>query len=82
MRVVTETKELTHSDLRLLSEKAGRSVKNLKRLKKTHSYLSYTSESEIDSYDFFGRSDYKVLRTKSVKNFYRAIQEYQLSQML
>ena len=80
MLVITETKELTHSDLRLLSEKTGKSVKNLKRLKKTHSYLSYTSE--IESYDFFGRSNYRVVRTKSVKNFYRAIQEYQLSQML
>lgn len=81
MRVITETKELTHSDLRLLSEKTGKSVKNLKRLKKTHSYLTYTSEN--GSYDFFGRSDYKVLsHKKSVKDFFRAIQEYQLSQML
>ena len=80
MRVITETKELTHSDLRLLSEKTGRSVKNLKRLKKTHSYLAYTSE--VDSYDFFGRSIYKVLRRKLDKDFFRAIQEHQLSQML
>ena len=81
MRVITETKELTHNDLRLLSEKTGKSVKNLKRLKKTHRYLVYTSEN--NSYDSFGRSDCKVLaRKKSVKDFFRAIQEYQLSQML
>lgn len=83
MRVITETKELTHSDLRLLSEKTGKSVKNLKRLKKTHSYLAYTSTSENAYYAFFGRSDYKVLSyKKSVKDFFRVIQVYQLSQIL
>lgn len=81
MRVITETKELTHNDLRLLSEKTGKSVTNLKRLKKTYSYLAYTSQ--IDTYDFFGRSDCKVLSSrKSVKDFFRVIQEYQLSQIL
>ena len=80
MRVITETKELTHSDLRLLSEKTGKSVKNLKRLKKTYSYLAYTSEN--NSYDFFGRTDYKVLCRKLDKDFFKAIQEHQLSQML
>ena len=81
MRVITETKELTHSDLRLLSEKTGKSVRNLKRLKKTHSYLAYTSET--NSYDFFGRPNYKVLsREKLVIDFFIAAQECWLSQML
>ena len=83
MRVITRTNELTNDDLRLLSEKTGKSVKTLKRLKNAHSYLAYTSASENDSYDFFGRSDYRVLSyKKSVKDFFRAIREYQLSQML
>ena len=83
MRVITETKELTHSDLRLLSEKTGKSVKNLKRLKKTHSYLTYTSTSEIDSYDFFGKTTYTMpYPYKSPKAFFETIQEHQLSQIL
>ena len=46
-----------------------------------NSYLAYTSQ--IDSYDFFGISDPKILsRKKSVRDFFKAIQEYQLSQML
>ena len=81
MRVITETKELTHNDLRLLSDKTNISVKTLKRLKNTYTYLAYTSE--IDSYDFFGSSNPKILsRKKSVKDFFKAIQEYQLSQIL
>ena len=81
MKVITETKELTHNDLRLLSEKTGKSVKNLKRLKKTHSYLAYTSE--VDSYDFFGKTTYTMpYPHKSPKAFFETIQEHQLSQML
>ena len=81
MRVITETKELTKTDLRLLSDKTGKSISTLKRLKNTHTYLAYTSDNK--SYDFFGQSVYTMLSTKkSVRNFFRAIQEHQLSQML
>ena len=81
MRVIIRTNELTNDDLRLLSEKAGKSVKTLKRLKNTHSYLAYTSDN--NSYDFFGHSLYvTMMPKKSIKDFYRAIQEYQLSQIL
>ena len=81
MRVITRTNELTNDDLRLLSDKTGKSVKTLKRLKNTHNYLVYTSDN--NSYDFFGHSLYvTMMPKKSIKDFYRAIQEYQLSQML
>lgn len=81
MRVITETKELTKTDLRLLSDKTGKSISALKRLKRTCTYLAYTSED--NSYDFFGQSVYTMLYPKkSVRNFFRAIQEHQLSQML
>ena len=81
MRVIIRTNELTNDDLRLLSEKAGKSVKTLKRLKNTHSYLVYTSDN--NSYDFYGHSLYvTMMPKKSIKDFYRAIQEYQLSQIL
>lgn len=81
MKVITYTNELTNNDLRLLSDKTGKSVKTLKRLKNTHTYLAYTLDNK--SYDFFGHSIYAtMIPKKSVKDFYRAIQEYQLSQML
>ena len=81
MRVQAKIKEFTNNDLRVLSFKTGKSVKELKRLRKTKFYLVYNSSNA--AYGFLGTMTYLVQSpNKSPEEFFETIQEYQLSQML
>lgn len=81
MRVQAKIKEFTNNDLRLLSFKTGKSVKELKRLRKTKYYLVYNSSS--DAYGFLGSMTYLVQNSnKSPEEFFDAIREHQLAKIL
>lgn len=81
MDLITETRKLTNDDLRLLSIKTGKSVRELKRLRKTTSYLVYNLIS--DSYSFNGYSFYLVMHPhKSVKEFFKTIEQHELLRAL
>lgn len=81
MRVITETRKLTNDDLRLLSKKTGKSVRTLKRIRKTTSYLVYKLVS--NSYSFHGYSFYLVMHPhKSVKEFFKTIEQLELLKAL
>ena len=81
MKIVTKTRKLTSDDLKLLSIKTGKSVKELKRLRKTTSYLVYNLIS--DSYSFNGYALYLAMHPhKSVKEFFKTIEQHELLKAL
>ena len=79
--IYTETCELTNDDLRILSKLSNRSVKNLKRLKQTHTYLMYSLTG--DYYTFLGYTSSATIRPKlSPEEFFNSIREHQLAKIL
>ena len=81
MRIYIETTKLTKNDLRLLASKTGKSIKVLKRLKQTHSYLMHCSANH--HYDFLGYSHYAALRTeKTREQFFKNIEQLELLRLL
>ena len=81
MRSYVETKDLNKQHLKLLSVKTGKSIKTLKRLKKTHSFLMHSSA--YDCYTFTGYT-YRIalIIQKSPEAFFESIREHQLLRML
>lgn len=81
MRLYVETKDLNKEHLKLLSVKTGKSIKTLKRLKKTHSFLMYSTTD--DCYTFTGYT-YRIalIIQKSPKKFFEDIEQLQLLRML
>ena len=81
MRIYVEASKLTKDDLRLLANKTGKSVKSLKRLKQTHSYLMYSPA--IMHYDFLGYSHYAAFHTEDTREqFFKNIEQLELLRIL
>lgn len=81
MRIYIETTKLTKNDLRLLASKTGKSIKVLKRLKQTHSYLMHCSANHY--YNFLGYSHYVAFRTERTREqFFKNIEQLELLRLL
>lgn len=81
MRLYVEASKLTNDDLRLLASKTGKSVKTIKKLKQSHTYLMYSSAGHC--YDFIGFSHYVSSRLqKSPKTFFKNIEQLELLRLL
>ena len=81
MKVMTETKELTNDNLRLLSKKTGKSVRTLKREKNSYSYLGYNAYN--GGYRFLRYSAYLSEYTiHTPKRFFELIGQEQLLGLL
>mgnify|MGYP000034018945 CR=1 FL=1 len=77
MRFYIETTKLTNDDLRLLATKTGKSIRTLKRLKQTSTYLMYSLID--DYYDFIGYSHFIARRTEDTREqFFKEIEQHQL----
>ena len=81
MRIHTHKKELSNEDLRVLSNMTGKSVRELKRLRKTKYYVVYNSSNGV--YEFLGIVTYLVQSpNKSPQEFFDVIREHQLTKIL
>lgn len=81
MRMCVEASKLTNDQLRLLATKTGKSVKTLKRLKQTHTYLVYSSTGHC--YDFIGYSQYVPFYVdKSSEQFFNKIEQLEMLRLL
>lgn len=81
MRIYTVTENLNKEHLKLLSVKTGKSIKTLKRLKNSHSFLMYTAGS--NHYQFMGFSNYIAITTKiPPSEFFKEIEQLQLLRLL
>ena len=81
MRIYTKTESLNKEHLRLLSVKTGKSIKTLKRLKNSHSFLMYTSGS--NHYQFMGFSNYlAIVAHQPAKEFFKNIEQLELLRLL
>lgn len=81
MRMYVEASKLTNDHLRLLANKTRKSVKTIKRLKQTHTYLMYSSAGHC--YDFIGFSHYVSFRVhKSSEEFFNKIEQLELLRLL
>lgn len=81
MRIYTKTESLNKEHLRLLSVKTGKSIKTLKRLKNSHSFLMYTAGS--NHYQFMGFSNYLAITAhQPAKEFFTKIEQLELLRLL
>lgn len=81
MRIYTKTESLNKEHLKLLSTKTGKSIRTLKRLKNSHSFLMYTSGS--NHYQFMGFSNYlAIVGHQPTKEFFKNIEQLELLRLL
>ena len=81
MRLYIETSKLTNDDLRLLASKIGKSVKTIKKLKQTYTYLMYSSAGHY--YDFTGFSHYVSSHLqKTPEQFFKTIEQLEMLRIL
>lgn len=81
MRLYIETSKLTNDNLRTISRKTKKSVKTLKRMKESYSYLGYSTANGC--FRFLAYSIYLSASTKySSERFFEIVEQEALLGLL
>ena len=81
MRIYIETEKLTNDNLRAIANSSGKSVRTIKRMKKSYTYLGYSTANGC--FRFFPYSIYLSTSVRySSKRFFETIEQEALLGLL